>query len=109
MSGWPRRGDWRERPARYVRGSADRPTDREIAVVAAVRAAGSDRVAATGSACRTDREAPPGRRAVQAVGDDRWAARVDPGGCTARIAEHLTRLAWRNPLMVMSRTQRRAG
>jgi hypothetical protein len=56
-----------------------------------------------------DREAPPGERAVQAVGDDHCAARVDPGSGTSRIAEHVTRLAWRNPLRVMSRTQRRAG
>ena len=42
MSGWPRRGGWREDAA----APAGRATDREVAVVAAVLVAGSEKAAA---------------------------------------------------------------
>ena len=45
MSGWPRRGGWRESKASRGRGSRA-ATDRELAVVAAVIAAGSEKAAA---------------------------------------------------------------
>ncbi len=108
-SGWPRRGGWRERPApelfealRIVRPTVRLRWSRLSARQYQRRWLPPARRVAL------DREAPPGRRAVQAVGDDRCAARVDHRGGTARIAEHVTLLAWRNPLRVMSRTQRRA-
>ena len=41
MSGWPRRGGWHEGPPPGVRA-----TDREVGVVAAVLAAGSEKAAA---------------------------------------------------------------
>ena len=45
MSGWPRRGGWREAPERLRRRSG-RATDREVGVVAAVLVAGSEKAAA---------------------------------------------------------------
>ncbi len=46
MSGWPRRGGWRESPNSVRSGPAERATDREVGVVAAVLVAGSEKAAA---------------------------------------------------------------
>jgi DNA-binding NarL/FixJ family response regulator len=46
MSGWPQRGGCVSTRTRAGRGSAHRATDREVSVVAAVIAAGSEKAAA---------------------------------------------------------------
>ena len=68
---------------RAAAGMRDRPaaraTDREVGVVAAVLAAGSEKAAAHRlGPVALDRQAPPGKRTVQSGGGDDRATRMDP-------------------------------
>ena len=61
-----------------------RATDREVVVVAAVLAAGSEKAAAQPARpVALDRQAPLGERAVQGGSDDHGAAGMDPCAAAA--------------------------
>ncbi len=84
MSGWPRRGGSRESQVSGRSRCGGTATDRELAVVAAVVAAGSEKAAAHRlGLSHSTVQAPPGERAVQGRARDDGAAGVDPGAAAA--------------------------